>query len=291
MNQDFPQRFDMDCKTVEEAMHYFKNRALQLLFGGFQWTQEKTVLTDQGKTWGVKTSFIQKTTAKKFQAVYVLDSARGKGLASGYFKKLEDPEPVITVKNCDIEEFLTKNNIPYVIGNTFIESPEYQLVSRFYGNSKANRSQVFKMNHIDEGLYILAQIGAPVSAMKAYCLHPLLQENNDLALNYGADFQFVDPLSLILTMEYRWVANLYLSYRTIQSLDEVKLSPLKEVQQMLIADKVQNYKDFLTHHFESHDRRSALTQYFINWLSKLEVSVEQYNALVKELIAIDQSRY
>jgi len=44
-------------------------------------------------------------------------------------------------------------------------------------------------------------------------------------------------------MEYRSVANDYLSTRIISDVQEIRLSPLPDVQDMLIADKVQNYKD------------------------------------------------
>lgn len=54
--------------------------------------------------------------------------------------------------------------------------------------------------------------------------------------------------------------------------EEVRLSPIAAVQDMLRADKVQNYKDFLLHHRGVHPRSEALERYFVTWLRRLDVS-------------------
>ena len=77
-------------------------------------------------------------------------------------------------------------------------------------------------------------------------------------------------------MEYRNIANQYLSYRKIKSIDEISLSPLKEVNEMLIADKIQNYKDFLIYHKDTHPRAKELDEYFNNWLKKLNINDFDY---------------
>ena len=84
------------------------------------------------------------------------------------------------------------------------------------------------------------------------------------------------PEVLIAVMEYRSVANEYLSQREIKSIDEIRLSPLKDVNDMLIADKVQNYKDFEIYHKSTHARSKELDQYFKNWLRKLNINPDQY---------------
>jgi hypothetical protein len=82
-------------------------------------------------------------------------------------------------------------------------------------------------------------------------------------------------------MEYRRVANNYLSKRMINSIDEIELSPLKDVNDMLIADKVQNRKDFELYHLDTHERSDVLDQYFKNWLIRLGITEERYQELVK----------
>ena len=163
------------------------------------------------------------------------------------------------------------------------DTPEYILIKSFYGDEKAKRSQTPLINHIHEGLIILDCIESDLCTQKAYCLHPILQADEAIALNYGMDFSQIDPLALILTMEYRNIANQYLSKRIIQNIEEIKLSPLKEVNQMLIADKVQNRKDFELYHLDTHPRSKELQVYFANWLQRLGVSEEKYQFLIGEI--------
>ena len=78
----------------------------------------------------------------------------------------------------------------------------------------------------------------------------------------------LDPQAVVLAMEYRSVANRYLSNMPLRATEDIELSLLPEVNQMLIADKVQNRKDFLIYHADSHPRADALSQYFVNWLQR-----------------------
>ena len=60
---------------------------------------------------------------------------------------------------------------------------EYQIISDFYGDKITNRSGVKFINHIDEGLYILEKIGSSEIAKRAYCLHPIIQDDKSLDEN------------------------------------------------------------------------------------------------------------
>ncbi len=157
---------------------------------------------------------------------------------------------------------------------------EYKIISDFYGKEKAKRSGLYLMNHIDEGLKILDFINASEIAKKAYCLHPVVQSDEALIENYEFDFSGIHPQVLICLMEYRSVANAYLSKRKIASIEEIRLSPLKDVNDMLIADKVQNRKDFDKHHKGTHKRSDALVLYFNNWLERLEVTDKLYEECI-----------
>jgi hypothetical protein len=161
----------------------------------------------------------------------------------------------------------------------------YRLISSHYGDQVARRSQVPLMNHINEGLIVLDSVGATEDAKLAFCIHPILQADADLEKNYYIA-SFVDHHVLLLAMEYRSVANEYLSDK-VNTGQKIRLSPLKEVNDMLIADKVQNYKDFITYHHGTHTRSNELHQYFREWLDILGVDTETYNRLCKE---IDESK-
>lgn len=176
---------------------------------------------------------------------------------------------------------------------------EYKLIASHYSNRVAKRSQVPLINHINEGLVVLDAIKASDHAKRAFCMHPLWQADADLKENYYMA-SFVEPHVTTLTMEYRSVANEFLSNKMeglqpvieaygIEGLNPglVRLSPLLEVNDMLIADKVQNYKDFVTYHKKTHERTSELDDYFKIWLHRLGVDSTMYANLCK---AIDASK-
>jgi hypothetical protein len=164
-----------------------------------------------------------------------------------------------------------------------MDGREYQAVAEFYGVRRAKRSDVLLMQHIDEGLIILDELGATERAKRAYCLHPLVQSDEDLAETWarGVDELTEDAAVLALALEYRNIANATLSPRLIASADDIPLSPLAEANDMLRADKVQNWKDFVLHHRSAHPRSAELERYFRLWHSRLGLSQARVAALVE----------
>ena len=153
---------------------------------------------------------------------------------------------------------------------SFIESTPskaYKLIEEYYGNKVAERSGVPLMNHINEGITILNSINADQITIDAYCLHPILQSDESFNNNYqNVDFTGISSASIILAVEYRRVANSYLSRATI---DQCVGFTNNKMKQMLYADKVQNEKDFRLYHEGKHERSKELREYFDNWLNKL----------------------
>lgn len=155
----------------------------------------------------------------------------------------------------------------------------YMLISKYYGNRRAKRSGVLYMNHIDEGLVILDAINATQVAKDAYCLHPILQDDNTLKENIGL-IEHVDTCTVITVMEYRNVANRGLSCFQVDDPTTIYLGPMQDVHDMLIADKVQNRKDFLKYHLGTHSKSKELDRYFRNWLRALNITEAHYDKLV-----------
>lgn len=152
----------------------------------------------------------------------------------------------------------------------------YKKIAEFYRGKKAIRSGLDYMNHIDEGIVILEGLKAPEKAIIAYCLHPLCQSDKDLTgFMSDKDLLFLcDKDVLVYIIEYRNKANNFLS----PHLDQRKpsLSPLVEVNWMLLADKIQNYKDFLKYQSYNENNRTMskeqwlrLDHYFQEWLEVL----------------------
>lgn len=170
-------------------------------------------------------------------------------------------------------------------------STEYQMIAAAYGSNRTERSNILLINHIDEGLSILDKLGAYDTAKRAYCLHPLVQGDEALVRfltespEWERKFGTINANALVLAMEYRAVANVALSTRLeiLDCPDLINLGPLPEVAQMLVADKVQNRKDFETYHKGTHARSAELDRYFRSWLTRLGVDEGLYQTLIKEV--------
>lgn len=163
--------------------------------------------------------------------------------------------------------------------------PEYNAVKDFYGERKAERSKVPLIHHIHEGLAVMEKMQASVAARRAYCLHPLFQNDAELTtvgLNYCLEesHSSMTPAAIMLVMEYRARANAWLSNKVIMydnyplAYTEPNPGPLESVRLMLIADKVQNYKDFMRHHLGKHERSVELLHYFKRWFAVLRIENE-----------------
>jgi len=172
-------------------------------------------------------------------------------------------------------------------------STEYKLIAREYGLQRAQRSQVLLIDHIHQGLQIMDLFGATVQAKLAYCLHPLVQNFVDLEANLAkiCREEMLNPRALILAMEYRNKANRYLCRPendgyTWQQLDNIVGKTLPEVRHMLIADKIQNNKDFLLHHYGTHERSEQLKTYFENWFHILGVSQGEVRVATQRIYGV-----
>lgn len=173
------------------------------------------------------------------------------------------------------------------------ETVGYKAIAKYYGSHRAKRSGVLLIDHIHQGIEILKRIGADEVTMEAYAVHPIFQADGDLRANFYSCAD-LNPLVVLYAMEYRNIANAFLSNKVEKGPDSfgqtdvyakhpIKLSPLAPVNQMLIADKIQNRKDFLRYHKDSHPRSDELDFYFKTWLAVLDVSEEQYLELIKDL--------
>lgn len=176
------------------------------------------------------------------------------------------------------------------------KSLEYRLIKQHYGKQTANLSGVPLIEQIHDGLIILdfLFVGEYSYAREAYCLHPLFQSDEQLGKTVRRHAKTIsmtrdrygrlDGLSLVLVMEYRNIANQYLSHRSIDSLDDMALSPLFQVNHMLVADKVRSRKDFELYHEHTHPRSAELKQYFKNWLTRLRIPEPLYQYWKQALI-------
>ena len=263
-------RLPHDAASEAEVRQYYDTRSRQLLHEGYFWSGNLLWVPGfEGDVY--ETAFT--LHGSPFASYFALPHARGKG----HLRKLvARGKVIVTLPDCHIEDALKHVGAEYRLAGQLTESTEYKLIQAEYADGRARRSQVFLMNHIDEGLAVMAAVGASDRAMRAFCLHPLLQNDEDLTSNFEdvAKVMLLQPdgaAVMAIAMEYRSVANEYLSHCVMRP-GGIRLSALKDVNDMLIGDKVQNRKDFERYHADSHDNRVRLTEYFRQWCEALGVA-------------------
>lgn len=169
---------------------------------------------------------------------------------------------------------------------------EYDEVLKFYGDKKAERSGLPYMQHIDEGLYILSKLGGSEAALRAFCLHPLIQGQDDFqdSVNKGVlDRAFKlgrkeTAEAVALAIEYRYIANAYTSRMPSSSSVQIVRSPLEQVNLMLKADKIQNYKDALLNVVPKYpEEATRLFTYFEAYMEWFEIPAEEFQGWIHDL--------
>lgn len=269
-------RLPFHATSVSEIEQYFSTRALQVRSYGYNWSGKVELLNGIHYTWFTKNT-------DKYCSLYVPANLRGLNKYKETYETLGKPV-ILTTYDCGIDNYLLKRKIPFEVTAPHVLWHEYRLISNFYGNKKANRSGVFLMNHIDEGVAILHKLGAEESAIRAFMIHPYLQSDADFENNYFQLNSF-DKTVLTLALEYRKCANAYLCkpHTDNWKVNDLPLytgNIIKPVRHMLIADKIQNQKDFIQYHLSTHDRSAELDKYFKTWLEYLEVSDELKASLI-----------
>jgi len=176
----------------------------------------------------------------------------------------------------------------------FNQDVHYQIIKNLYKGRKAKRTDVPYITHIDEGLVVLDTLSAPLISKQGYCLHPVVQLDEELhrMLAYHPNLLAeCNPASIIIAMEYRQQLNRFSSQTVINPRRQLLIKNLNDVMSktpylrpMAIADKVQNRKDFLTYHKGKHPRSQELDYYFKTWLYDiLEVDEEKYLRLASAI--------
>jgi hypothetical protein len=284
-------RLDHDANTRDSIFQYYQTRALQLKPYGYvlEYISSSLFIINDADPLTTAQYYIAKfrKDSKVYWSFYLPLEFRGKGLSDTFAKDIKtnyigNDSAVITIPDCNIETWLIKYNIPYVaISDHYSTLSEYVIMEREYGDAKARRSGLYLMNHIDEGANIMIKRNASEEAVKAFIAHPMLQDDEhffdkkELLLNKV--MVHCSKYTLLLCMEYRKVANAYLCKPETDGWTQEQIKfhcpiLMDDIREMLIADKVQNYKDFLQFHALSHPRRNELFAYFNNWIDYLGCS-------------------
>lgn len=282
-------RFDQHLRDVGGTLDYFRQRAVQMLHDESDWTWSGVVtpLVHDGVEWGSET-VMRDHHGGEFVSIYVYADHRGRGHLRRHAGARPPGQRYVTTPGCHIYEVLARLDPATLLAAKISGGPAYLAVERRYGDTWAARSGLNWMNHIDEGLRVLHRwLGASERAQQAWCLHPLVQGDEDLRRSHdeGVLDEF-EPRVVTLALEYRNIANAFLSpmdeHPGYVDAGRIVRSPLAEVDAMLVADKIQNCKDFRRYHRGSHPRSARLERYFDRWLAALGVDAGQVERLARE---------
>lgn len=271
------ERLNHEANTEMQINQYYNTRAIQLYGYGYKMLS-CTVhhVREIGLYyWYVKTLFSKEGAI--YASFYLPKQYCGKGFGKDLVRIIEkELVPVITIPDYNIIKWLEDNHVPHIsIATHYTTYDEYVLIDNYYGDQKARRSGLYLMNHVDEGAGIMAERKASKLAQQAFLVHPMLQDDHHFeCLKNNLVMKHCSKEVIMLCMEYRKVANAYLckpetDHWTLKDIEFACPIIMEDIKEMLIADKVQNYKDFLMYHALSHPRRNQLFTYFNNWITYL----------------------
>ena len=181
-------RFDLDARDAAAAQAYFAGRATQMLHDDedWRWSGVVTPLLRLGVEWGAETLLHDRGGAA-FVSVYVYAGHRGQGHLRRHARLRPPDQRYVTTPGCGIFDALAHLDPRTVLAAPLSGRGEYEAIERHYGATRARRSGVPYMNHIDEGLRVLHRwLGASDRAKRAWCLHPLVQGDADLRRSHAA---------------------------------------------------------------------------------------------------------
>lgn len=243
---------------------------------------------------------------ESFTSYYIRKNYRGKGIFKSLINEAKTRnEKIITTYACGIDNLLKKYEGSYHFEDSFFSTPVHlataeEFIFSVYGNKRAKRSSVPLINHILEGYIILNLLGLSVDdTEQAYALHPVFQSGkaNDLIAlteyTQNRNTNIITANTVLNAQTYAIIANslLYTEFAS-GGLVPSELYRSKIVKNMLIADKVQNYKDFRLYH-KTH-KNQDLADYFKYWLESMSMSIEAFEQLEAALnnfvyVALDLS--
>ena len=158
---------------------------------------------------------------------------------------------------------------------------EWEITRNVLSVRRSERTAVNYFEHVEEGVKILQMLNAPLLVQQAFVIHPLLQHDDALVENLPHVIYF-NSLALVLCMEYRRVANLG-TRKNIRDTWEISLSPMPEVNLMLVADKIQNRKLYETRLPKDDPDYDEIGRYFMKWMDALSIPEHEYQRLIAAL--------
>ena len=185
----------------------------------------------------------------------------------------------------------------------------YNVIKKFYKGKETSKGIPY-INHIDEGVGHLENLHVSDVVINAFILHPFVQCVNlkgtykdclltEKELEKHINIFEIEPEIAFELLLYRKYVNSYLcreatdNYNINDAFEDVKgLTKYPNTVKMLIADKLQNFKDFLLYR-QDHPRKEHLNNYFTIWLNilaNISESTSIRNYIDNELTIMNQPK-
>lgn len=136
-----------------------------------------------------------------------------------------------------------------------------------YRYFQLHRSKIkfYQEEELDEGLDLLSSMEADEEAKKAFCLCFFLTKEEHLNNFLASDLSEVKQTSILLAMEFRRLYLEFLPSSNVKAIKYVRLSSIADVNKMLTAYLMIQYKKVLSGNRDSEEMRI----FYKTWLKKL----------------------
>jgi len=153
------------------------------------------------------------------------------------------------------------------------DTPEYILAEKDLTPTISRRSQQSHFIHVRQGIEILRAMKSSYAAQRAFAIHPLLQDKEKLDF-YRFRMENCSVHAVVLAMEFCALATA--GKRPHNPLGKTwmpAVSNVHEVNDMLIADKIQNWVSYKKYHnlYPDLDKKQMIA-YFNKWFDALGVT-------------------
>lgn len=261
-----------NSKQQHEVTQYLEER-YGAIVANYSENYQNTIILKAQKYQVLFFDFCFYNETNKFAALYLYDEYRGWGTYRELLKKLNEAGySIATFEDCGLEKYYQRYNIEYTV---FKPLKSYEIISSYYEGKRAKRTGLPYINHINEGCQLIDS--DLVLAREAFMLHPIFQDGNQ----NNVDLSGINKGVIKLAEKYAKLANSYLPKDYESPAPKVNNEVLRE---MLLADKIQNYKDYKRYkHVFDEEKQNQLEIYFNNWFKTLNISLVGRNNLIEQI--------
>lgn len=241
----------------EKVTEYLKNRYIQMKSFCNLFCDPLIIKCPQYQLLLFEECFYEES--QKMASVYLYEEYRGNGRYKEICQKLNQSNYIIvTIEDCGLLNYLKKNGIEH---KEVVLPEECKIISKYYEGKVAKRTGIPYINHIYEGCRLIED----EEDRLAFMIHPIFQDGKEGEVDLSTVKKSIQKLA----KEYADIANSYLPK------DYLNEPPTEfgAVRYLLVADKMQNYKDFSNNKdVFSKEKQKQLDIYFRKWFKALDVN-------------------